>query len=88
MCDRKCEICGSTVWLERHHVFGGANRTLSERCGLVATLCHFCHNEPPNGIHHNHANNLKLKQKYQAIFEQSHTREEFLSAFGKNYLED
>ena len=49
----KCFMCGSTVWLERHHVFGASNRKKSEKYGLWVYLCHNCHNEPPNGVHHN-----------------------------------
>jgi hypothetical protein len=81
-------MCGRTDWIERHHVFGGSNRKKSEKYDLVADLCHFCHNEPPDGVHFNRANNLRLKQKYQRIFEHTHTREEFVSEFGKNYMDD
>ena len=83
-----CEICGEWHPLERHHVFGGANRKKSEKYGLVANLCHKHHNEPPDGVHHNWANNLRLKQKYQRIFEETHTRAEFMQEFGKNYIQE
>ena len=33
-------------------------------------------------------NMLRLHRKYQTIFEQTHTREQFMAEFGKNYLDD
>lgn len=83
-----CELCGRYTKIERHHVFGASNRKKSEKYGLVANLCHWCHNEPPSGIHHNWANNLRLKQKYQRQFEKTHSHAVFMKEFGKNYLEE
>ena len=82
-----CAICGRWGALESHHVFGGSNRKKSERYGYKVSLCHWCHNEPPNGVHHNAKNMLALHQKYQRIFEQTHTRQQFMSEFGKDYLD-
>ena len=62
---RECAICGSTQWLELHHVYNGPFRKKSERFGAVVDLCHYCHNEPPNGVHHNAENMRKLKARYQ-----------------------
>ena len=59
---RECFMCGSNDWIERHHIFGGAYRKKSERDGLVVDLCHYCHNEPPHGVHHNAEKMLCLKQ--------------------------
>ena len=81
-----CFFCGSTRWLERHHIFQGANRGRSEMDGFVVTLCHYCHNEPPDGVHFNRTNNLELKRMAQEQFEQNRTREEFRGLFGKSYL--
>jgi hypothetical protein len=84
---RECFLCGSTYWLERHHVFyGNPNRELSEKYGLVVDLCHFCHNEPPFGVHFNHENDLKLKRIFQQRFEDEHPGLSFIEIFGKNYL--
>ena len=58
----------------------------SERFGMVADLCHYCHNEPPNGVHHNRENDLRLKREYQAIFEAQHGHDAFMQVFGRNYL--
>ena len=42
MNDKRCFLCGrndSGDPLERHHIFGGANRKKSEKYGLVVYLC-------------------------------------------------
>lgn len=83
---RQCHICGSFRWIECHHVFGGPYRKASERFGLKVDLCHWCHNEPPNGVHFNRENDLRLKREYQALFEAEHNHEEFIRIFGRNYL--
>ena len=83
---KKCVMCGSQVWLEKHHVFGGANRKKSEKYGLWVYLCHYCHNEPPDGVHHNRKNAEKLKAIGQYAFQREHPELDFIKLFGKNYL--
>lgn len=85
-----CEVCGRTgSWynpIQKHHVFFGRGvRPISDRYGMVAHLCYECH-EGANGVHHNRELDLELKEKYQAIFEETHSREEFRAAFGRSYL--
>lgn len=84
----KCIMCGSESWIELHEVFFGKNRKLSIQHGLVAPLCHYCHNEPPNGVHHNKYNDMRLKRLAQEVFMARYekTEEEFIKIFGKNYL--
>ena len=85
--DKRCFICGSYEWLEEHHVYGGANRKISEANGFKVYLCHWCHNEPPMGVHHNKERRLWLQARCQAQYESmGHTRDEFLHLIGKNYL--
>ena len=84
---KECFLCHTTNWLENHHCFGSANKKSSEKYGLVVWLCHYCHNEPPHGVHHNAENMRKLRAIAQAKFEETHTREEFMSIFGRNYLD-
>lgn len=85
--EKKCYICGSTQWLENHHIFGGANRKLSEKYGLKVWLCHYCHNEPPQGVHFNAQAMNRLREDGQRAFERTHTHGEYMALFGKNYLE-
>ena len=85
----RCFLCGRNDWIETHHIFNGtANRKKSEKYGLTVHLCHFCHNEPPNGVHYNQATDTRLKQIGQkaAMDEYGWTIDDFREIFGKNYL--
>ena len=85
---RYCVLCGSSRRIEKHHIFGGALRKKSEKYGLTVDLCHYCHNEPPNGVHFNKDKMLELKQYGQrkVMEEQGWTTEKFIEEFRKNYL--
>ena len=85
----RCLICGSHRWLEWHHVFGGALRDKSDKLGLVVRLCHYCHNEPPDGVHQNRERRRKLQAFAQkkAMQEYGWSVEDFIREFYKNYLE-
>lgn len=84
--DKKCFRCGRECGLERHHVFFGvANRKKSEKYKLVVYLCVGCH-RGNTGVHFNREFDLQLKRLAQSKFEETHTREEFLREFGRNYL--
>ena len=84
--EKKCFMCGSTKWLECHHIFGGANRKKSDKYGLVVYLCKWCHNEPPDGVHHNRDNMDWLRQIGQRRFNDVYPELNFRELFGKNYL--
>lgn len=84
--EKQCYLCGSVRWLEVHHIFNAANRKNSTKYGLVVYLCHYCHNEPPNGVHHNIERMLYLKRIGQKAFEEHYSNEEFIKIFGRNYL--
>lgn len=81
-----CYLCGRNNCLETHHVFGGYNRKKSEFYGLKVRLCHWCHNEPPNGAHFNKEAMEYLHKKGQEAFELYYPEEDFTEIFGKNYL--
>jgi len=51
-------------------------------------LCHNCHNEPPNGVHHNAAINDQLKAVAQRRWMEHYgkTADDFLKRYGKNYI--
>lgn len=84
----ECYFCGSHNWIEIHHIFGAANRSKSTMYGLVVPLCRWCHNEPPNGVHHNKALRLHLQTIAQkkAMERYDWTEDDFRKIFGKNYL--
>ena len=80
---------------EKHNIFGGANRKLSEKYGLTVHLCHACHNEPPDGAHFSKDTKEWLHRIGQQAFEVNaykkgadwdEARAEFVRIFGKNYL--
>lgn len=83
----KCYLCGGRA-SEEHHVFGGANRKLSEKYGLKVYLCHFCHNEPPMGVHFNSDRMKRLKKEAEEKFIMYYNSSisEFIRIFGKNYI--
>lgn len=92
--NRYCFLCGKNGngdRLERHHIFQGANRSLSEKYGLVVYLCgDRCHRNGPNAVHRN-KETAKLLHQYgqrKAMRENGWTAEQFRNVFGKNYLED
>lgn len=84
--DKVCFLSGSTVDIEKHHIFGGANRRNSAKYGLWVYLRHDLHNEPPYGIHHNINANRQLQEIAQKAFEKHYPDLNFISIFGRNYL--
>ena len=85
--ERKCWLCGrpATEW---HHVFNASNKKNSEKYGAMVHLCHWCHNEPPRGVHHNKETRNYLCEVAQEKIMQEYglTIDEFRAVFGKNYL--
>lgn len=90
---RCCWLCGRNGMsepLDKHHIFGGANRKKSEKYGLTVWLCHgSCHLSGVKAVHNNRETMDALHEYGQrrAMQEQGWTREEFVREFGKNYLE-
>ena len=81
-----CYFTG-TAPVERHHIFGGANRKNSEKYGFVIPLRPDLH---PNGVYAGQSAKLidvKLKTMAQEYFEREYgTRDDFRRIFGKSYL--
>lgn len=88
--EKRCFFCGSQIWIEEHHIFGGALRKKSEKFGLKVYLCHYCHNEPPDGVHFNSENMNMLKSIGQRVAMDKYgwTKTKFMQEFYANYLED
>lgn len=86
--EKKCFVTGSETCLHKHHIFGAYNRNNSEKYGLWVWLKWDRHiNNSPYRTPHNDATvDLMLKKTAQRKFEETHTREEFISIFGRNYL--
>lgn len=91
--DNTCYLCmklgeyGTQANLEEHHVFfGNSNRKNSTKYGLMVYLCSGHHRDSKEGVHFNKEYDEMLKQEGQQMFERTHTREEFMSIFGRNWL--
>ena len=82
---RECWVCGTTLNLELHHVYGSANRPISERYGLKVYLCHE-HHTGDSGVHFEPSLMKKLHREAQKKFEEVYGREEFMRLFQRNYL--
>ena len=74
--------------VHEHHIFGGSNRDKSEAEGLKVYLCLDHHINGKEAVHNNAGLMRELRQDGQRAFEKTHTREEFMKLFGKNYLEE
>lgn len=82
----KCYLCGSRNWIEIHHIMSGPFRDKSTKYGLVVPLCHWCHNEPPNGVHFNRERMDALRKIAQKRFMELHPDIDWIKTFGRNYL--
>lgn len=86
--DESCYICGRCDRkLDRHEIFGGANRQKSKSYGLWVLLCHEdCH---LGGVHKNPDKYRWLKKRAQeaAMSAYGWSINVFREIFGKNYLE-
>ena len=81
LCDRNG--CGK---MDRHEVFGGANRQKSKALGLWVHLClDSCH---LNGVHKGGYYSYLLKSEAQrcAMKKYGWTKEQFIAEFGRNYM--
>lgn len=88
--EKVCFMTADTENLQEHHIFGGSNRKWSERYGLKVWLRVDWHlHDASNYALHRHPGkglDLELKQLAQEKFEETHTRAEFMSIFGRNWL--
>lgn len=73
--------------VERHHIFGGSNRSKSEKYGFVVPLRPDLH---PNGVFAGkdaRTIDKRLKEMAQTYWEQHiGSRDQFREEFGKSYL--
>ena len=84
--EKECFVCRTTQDLQLHHVlYGTSNRKQADKYGLTVWLC-LRHHTGDRGVHFDKGLDLKLKEMAQAKFEETHTREEFIRIFGRNYL--
>jgi hypothetical protein len=81
-----CYLCKRHAQTQKHHIYGGPKRSMSEENGFFVYLCLECHNAL-----HGKRDDLKrflqkeCEQKWLG-FEQGRTVEGFRSLVGRNYL--
>ena len=83
---KECFVCGTTVGIHKHHIYGGPNRKLSEKYGCWVYLCGPHHNLSDAGIHFNKELNKAMKEYCQVKFESMYGHDYFMQVFRKNYL--
>lgn len=90
--DHVCYLCsknGQTDRLERHHIFGGANRGKSEEDGLWVWLCgNECHRNGKQAAHRSRNTMISLHRAGELAYLEAYnkTKEDFLTRYGRNYL--
>lgn len=86
--NKACYICGTTLNLHLHHIYGGtANRKLSDADGCVVYLCQG-HHTGAHGVHFNKKLDLSLKMKCEQAYLKHYNKtiDDFIQRYGKNYL--
>lgn len=89
-----CFLCGRSrgadyYGLDCHHVYGGANRKLSEKYGLKVYLCHTsCHIFGKDSVHQNAKKNrlVQMIVQQRAMHHYGWSEQDFIRIFGKSYL--
>ena len=91
--DGTCYLCikeyhnyGRHRMVHEHHIYGGANRSISEANGFKAYLCPCHHQFSKQAVHNDHRLMRMMQEDCQRVFEESHSREEFMALIGRNYL--
>ncbi len=81
--EKVCYLNSGELVLDKHHIFNGPFRKLSEKYGLWVWLGHNTH---LYDVHEKPENMLKLKQEGQRVFEKKYGHVAFMQIFKKNYL--
>ena len=87
---KECFQTGRTDNLALHHIYPGtARRKISDENGFWVWLTAEWHNGDSRISVHHHPNeglDMQLKQECQRVYEQTHSREEFIALIGRSYL--
>lgn len=88
LCVRKNHDCSMHGNLEIHHIFGGPNRRISEENGFKVRLCPEHHRTGPDAVHCSVESMRLIQRDAQRQYEKNHSRQQFMSLIGRNYLDD
>jgi len=83
--EQLCRVCNKP-YSETHETMYGPHRQKAIKYGLQVYLCAE-HHRGATGPHKDREFDLQLKRESQMHFEQTHTRDEFIRIFGRNYLD-
>lgn len=72
--------------VHEHHIYGGANRAVSEAEGFKVYLCLAHHIDGPAAVHNNQEHMRILQEVCQREYEKTHTRQQFMELIGRSYL--
>lgn len=94
--DGVCYLCAKLdgdyrlhSYLEEHHAFpGNPGRAKSEAEGLKVYLCARHHRTGTEAVHKNREHMRLVQRDAQKVYEQTHTREEWMKMIGRNYLDE
>lgn len=78
----KCYICSSPDVQIHECIPGNGKRDLCKSLGLTVALCQIHHDE----AHRNKTMAAMLKAHAQMVFERTHSHEEWMELFRRNYL--
>lgn len=73
--------------VHEHHIYCGKNRRISEANGFKVYLCPAHHEFGQDAAHRDHEVMRLMQQDCQRVFEETHTREEFMELIGENFLD-
>jgi len=83
----KCYFCGCRA-VQTHHIYGGANRDLSEKYGCTARLCLEHHDKVHKSPDRSYMNTLRVECEKWFIKQYNTDIEGFRNIFMRNYLDD
>lgn len=88
-----CYLCSNLYgdykeqYTEEHHImYGSGERAISEAEGLKVYLCLAHHRTGQQAVHNCEQTRILLCRIAQQEFEQTHTRDEWMRLFKRNYL--
>ena len=86
--ENECYITHSTHGLHKHHIYGGYNRSKSEKYGCWIWLRADWHVGTDYAVHNNKRLMKFLRMECQLKFEEKYGHKKFMEVFGKNYKEE
>ena len=81
-----CAICGKPFAMTHEVFYGNPYARFSQDYNMTIKLCYDHHQHHKTGIHFDRAFDLKIKRKYQTVFEKEHGHEKFIEIFDKDYI--